>query len=55
MGNEVRDWSLVTGRGGGGTKREGDESQVLPLEKIGGGGGGNKFKDRRHRSRGGSG
>ena len=38
MGNEVRDWSLVTGRGGGGNKREGGEGQVLSLEKKGGGG-----------------
>ena len=47
-----RDWSLITGRGGG-TKREGGAHEVLPLRKggtetkinhaEGGGGGHNKF------------
>ena len=33
----IRDWSLITGRGGGDTKREGGACQVLPLRKGGGG------------------
>ena len=32
----VRDWSLITGRGGGATKREGRAREVLPLQKGGG-------------------
>ena len=35
----VRDCSLITGRGGGATKREGGAREVLPLQKGGGGGG----------------
>ena len=39
----LRDWSLITGRGGGATKQEGGGArEVLPLRK-GGGGGRNKF------------
>ena len=33
----VREWSLITGRGGGATKREGGAHEVLPLRKGGGG------------------
>ena len=33
---QVRDWSLITGRGGA-TKREGGACEVLPLRKGGGG------------------
>ena len=33
---EVRDWSLIPGRGGA-TKREGGAREVLPLRKGGGG------------------
>ena len=32
----LRDWSLITGRGGGGIKREGVACEVLPLRKGGG-------------------
>ena len=35
---QVRDWSLITRRGGGATKREGGACEVLPLRKGGGGG-----------------
>ena len=31
----LRDWSLITGRGGGATKREGGAREVLPLQKGG--------------------
>ena len=31
----LRDWSLITGRGGGATKREGGAREVLPLRKGG--------------------
>ena len=34
--NALRDWSLITGRGGA-TKREGGAREVLPLRKGGGG------------------
>ena len=34
----VRDWSPITGRGGGATKRKGAACEVLPLRKGGGGG-----------------
>ena len=35
---QFRDWSLITGRGGGATKREGGGArEVLPLRKGGGG------------------
>ena len=30
-----RDWSLITGRGGGATKWEGGAREVLPLRKGG--------------------
>ena len=50
--SRFRDWSLITGRGGGATKREGGGArEVLPLRKgemekvlamLKGGGGGNK-------------
>ena len=35
----IREWSLITGRGSGATKREGElgASEVLPLQKGGGG------------------
>ena len=33
---KIRDWSLITGRRGGGTLQNG--SDVLPLQKKGGGG-----------------
>ena len=40
MGTRVRDWSLITGRGGGPTKQEGGGArEVLPLLKGGGGDG----------------
>ena len=32
----LRDWSLITRRGGGATKREGGAHEVLPLERGGG-------------------
>ena len=32
---QIRDWSLITGRGGA-TKREGGSHEVLPLRKGGG-------------------
>ena len=31
-----RDWSLITGRGGGATKREGGHVKFYPYEKGGG-------------------
>ena len=31
----LRDWSLITGRGGGASKREGRAREVLPLRKGG--------------------
>ena len=31
----IRDWSLITGRGGGAPKREGGAHEVLPLRKGG--------------------
>ena len=34
-----KDWSLITGRGGGATKREGGHVKCYPYEKGGGGGG----------------
>ena len=34
----LRDWSLITGRGGGATKREGVQVKFYPYEKGGGGG-----------------
>ena len=33
----IRDWSLITGRGGGATKREGGHMKFYPYEKGGGG------------------
>ena len=48
--SSIRDWSLITGRGGGATKREGGACEVLPLREGGAGkvlailkGGHNKF------------
>ena len=39
---KIRDWSLITGRGGGGaTKREGGHVKFYPYKK--GGGDGNSF------------
>ena len=36
--SDLRDWSLITGRGGGGYKTGGGTREVLPLRKGGGGG-----------------
>ena len=33
--NNLRDWSLITGRGGGATKREGGHVKFYPYEKGG--------------------
>ena len=35
---EIRDWSLITGKGGGGYKAQGGVCEVLPLRKRGEGG-----------------
>ena len=35
--HEIRDWSLITGRGGGATKREGGHMKFYSYEKGGGG------------------
>ena len=34
--HKIRDWSLITGRGGGGYKTGGGAREVLPLRKGGG-------------------
>ena len=38
MGSVIRDWSLITGRGGLQNGRGGGAREVLPLQKGGGGG-----------------
>ena len=37
ISSPIRDWSLITGSGGGTTKREWGAREVLPLQKGGGG------------------
>ena len=36
--NSLRDWSLISGRGGGAKKREGGHVKLYPYERGGGGG-----------------
>ena len=41
--NSLRDWSLITGKGGGYKTRGGGQVKFYPYENGGGGGGRNSF------------